>query len=272
MEHYLYQDLYQLEEHHWWHQAKRRMVLQALSWCENHRGQPFSKSNINSPIKPIAIDRGERLLDIGCGTGKNLESFAVKLPTFGTDMSTEALAFCKKRGLTQLKQSNGITLPYADNHFTVATALDVVEHADDKQLLSEAYRVLKPGGYLIVTVPAFQFLWSKWDEVLHHKRRYTTASLTKVTEQAGFTVLKKSYAYSFLVIPVLIIRSLKQLLSKNEYQSDFKLSHPAINALMKVVTTIEQKLIWWFGIPFGTSVMMIAQKPVSSIAKATVKT
>lgn len=255
MEQYLYKDLYQLEEQHWWHQAKRRLILQGLRWCEDHRGHLFS------PKK-------ERLLDIGCGTGKNLESFAVKLSTFGVDMSAEALAFCRKRGFKELQQSDGTTLPYPNDNFTVATALDVVEHTDDDQLLTEAYRVIRPGGYLIVTVPAFQFLWSKWDEVLHHKRRYTKKSLAKVTHQVGFTVLKISYAYSFLVLPVLIIRSIKQFFVKDEYQSDFKLSHPVINAIMKVVTAFEQKLIWWLGLPFGTSVVMIAQKPVASSNKS----
>lgn len=248
MESYLYQDLYLLEDQHWWHKAKRQLVLDALTWAEQHRGKKFS------PKK-------DSLLDVGCGTGKNLEAFSSKLSTFGVDMSAEALAFCKKRGLTKLKQGNGKTLPYPKNSFSVITALDVVEHTDDHQILAEIYRVLKPGGFVIITVPAFQFLWSKWDEVLHHQRRYTTRNLKRVVTQSGFTSLKLSYIYSFLVLPVLLIRSLKQLIRSDEYQSDFKLSHPVINTIMEEVTKVERGLFWRFGLPFGTSVVIIAQKP-----------
>lgn len=248
MESYLYQDLYLLEDQHWWHRAKRQLVAEALKWCEARQQEKFSPKE-NS------------LLDVGCGTGKNLEAFSHKLQTFGTDMSEEALRFCKKRGLKNLKLGNGKKLPYEKNSFTVATALDVVEHTDDTQILAEIYRILQPGGYLIVTVPAFQFLWSKWDVVLHHKRRYTTASLTKVVDEAGFVPLKTSYVYSFLVLPVLVIRTIKQLLNSQQYQSDFALTHPAINLIMEKVTQIERWFLWRFGLPFGTTVVIIAQKP-----------
>src|SRR5262245_38569956 len=121
METYLYQDLYELEEVHWWHQAKRQLVLTALSWCEYHRRKNFSRAE-------------EKLLDVGCGTGKNLEVFSQKLTTYGLDMSAEALAFCKKRGLKNVKQGDGETLPYTQNIFTVVTALDVIEHTDDQRI------------------------------------------------------------------------------------------------------------------------------------------
>lgn len=256
MESYLYQDLYLLEEEHWWHKAKRQLVTEALSWCQAHQQKTFSPKT-------------DTLLDVGCGTGKNLEAFSRLLKTFGTDMSKEALRFCKKRGLKNLALGDGETLPYKKNTFTIVTALDVVEHTDDRQILAEIYRVLKPGGYLIVTVPAFQFLWSKWDEVLHHQRRYTTRSLEAVISQTEFVPLKTSYLYSFLLLPILVIRTIKQLISSTKYGSDFTLSHPVINTVMQQVSKLERKIFWRFGLPFGSSVVIIAQKPASLVVKPT---
>ncbi len=239
MEKYLYEDLYKLEDSHWWHIAKRRPVLEILQ-------------GIKSQTKL-------KILDVGCGTGKNMEMFSKIGEVWGIDNSKDAINFCKKRGLKNLKlatlESNG----FEDNQFDIVTMLDVLEHIeDDFAAIIEVKRILKKGGNIILTVPAYGWLWSKWDEVLHHKRRYTRQSLVSVFDRAGFKVKKVSYMYSFLVLPVLISRSLKSLFFPNDYGSDFKLNSGMINKLFDFLSQLEFKLSNIFTIPFGTSIVCMA--------------
>lgn len=244
MENYLYQDLFLLEEHHWWHKAKRQLVLDAI--------RRFS---------PAPSKKKLTLLDIGCGTGKNMEEFQKFADAYGVDISPEALKFCRQRGLKQVKlvDVEG-TLPFASNTFDMVTMLDVLEHIEESPSLKEIYRVLKPGGMLYVSVPAFQWLWSGWDEVLHHKRRYTSQSLTTILKEHHFHLTYLSYVYSFLVVPVWIVRKLKSNSRSQKYESDFKLGSPLINTILGKVAAFERRLLWSLPLPFGTSVFASAQK------------
>ena len=240
MQKYLYKDLYKLEDIHWWHKAKRRLVSY------------FLKNNIQN--------RTSKILDVGCGTGKNLEVFSQYGKVFGIDNSSEAIAFCKKRGHKNIRLGNIEKLPYKKNTFSAITALDVLEHVDDNKALLEIDRVLRPDGLLIATVPAFNFLWSKWDEVLYHKRRYTKDSLTKTLKKNNFKIVKISYIYSFLLIPALLIRSLKNIFYKDYYPSDFILSNKVLNSVCGLIADFEKIFIINFKIPFGTSLIVVAEK------------
>ena len=240
MQKYLYQDLYELEDIHWWHKAKRKLVSLLLEKYLN--GKP------------------SKILDIGCGTGKNLEVFSKFGQVFGIDNSTDAIAFCKKRGLKGVTLGSIEKIPYKNSSFEIITALDVLEHVDDSKALREISRILKKEGVLIITVPAFQWLWSKWDEVLYHKRRYTEKTLSKILKNNGFKIVKTSYIYSFLVLPSLIIRGIKKIFYKDYYPSDFKLSNKIINDFLITLANIERIFIINFKIPFGTSVVAVAKK------------
>lgn len=255
MEAYLYQDLFELEEQHWWHIAKRQLVFEAL--------------------EQLHISQDEKLLDVGCGTGKNVEAFARVCETHGIDISAEAIKFCTKRGLKNVVQTPHFPekrLPYKNETFSVITALDVIEHVDDAAVLADMHRVLTKKGHVIITVPALPFLWSTWDEVLHHKRRYTKKTLIQTLEQAGFSVTHCNYVYSFLVLPVLVVRRLKEFVIKlkskqqveindgQEYQSDFKLSSPLVNRVFGALAAVERWLVWRVPLPFGTSLVAVARK------------
>lgn len=240
MQKYLYEDLYLLEESHWWHINKRRLV------------SFFIKQNITN--------KNNKILDVGCGTGKNIEEFSKFGTCWGIDYSTEAIAFCKKRGIKNAVLGSIQKIPFPAKSFDFITALDVLEHVDDSKALKEIYRVLKPKGILIVTVPAFQRLWSKWDEVLHHKRRYTKKSLGKVIQENKFNTIKISYFYSFLILPVFLIRIVKNIFFKDHYPSDFKLSSKLINNLMINISAAERSFITHNDIPFGTSLLAVAKK------------
>lgn len=240
MEEYLYEDLYKQEETHWWHKSKRELCIEIIDRL---------------------IDKKKlQILDIGCGAGKNVEVFSKYGKTYGVDSSPEAIRFCKKRGLKSIHLASSEKTYFQNKSFDLVTLLDVLEHTDERKTLEEINRILKPNGYLLVTVPAFQWLWSNWDVVLHHKRRYTAQNLKKKLVQQGFRVKKLSYVYSFLLIPVILIRSIKTIILKKNYSSDFGITSPLLNLIFLKLSWLERKMIFLFSIPFGTSVVCLAQK------------
>lgn len=241
----LYANLYDTEENHWWHRAKRELVGY------------FIKNNIHTP-SPV-------ILDVGCGTGKNMEAFGTFGRTVGLDSSKTAIEYCKKRGLATAVLGSAENMPFSSNKIDIVTALDVIEHIDEHRGLLEIARVLKPGGTLICAVPAFMWLWSEWDVALHHKKRYTKHELINAVEKAGLEVAKCSYAYSFLVLPVFIIRSIKRMWKRknSSYDSDFNINNRLINIILLFLARLEHILIKMYHVPFGTSVLCIAKKPNS---------
>lgn len=239
MKKYLYKDLYQLENQHWWHVSKRRNVINLIK----------KYNQVNNP----------KILDIGCGTGKNLEEFKKIGTIFGLDNSPDALKYCLMRGLKNLRLGSAEKTNLKTNYFDVITLLDVLEHTDDNKTLKEMHRILKSHGLIIITVPAFSWLWSKWDEVLHHKKRYTVNTLKEILVANNFHPIKMTYLYSFLVLPLLIIRKNKQNISKDFYESDFRLSSSLINILLNNLSRLEFLLAKNFYIPFGTSILVVAK-------------
>lgn len=241
MESYLYSDLYELEDKHWWHKAKRKRVVSLI--------QEFSKQ------------KNPKIADIGCGTGKNVEVFSRIGTAWGVDPSKDAIAFCKKRKLKHLKLGTIEKTGFTDGSLDIVTILDVLEHIDNEDAaITELKRILKKDGMLVLTVPAFTFLWSQWDVVLHHKRRYTTTQISDLLEKHGFQIQTLSYMYPWLVLPAYLVRFFKSKNSDEQYASDFQLSHPIVNQLIGIVTDIEQWLMRYIHFPIGTSIICVAFK------------
>ena len=158
MEDWRYAELYELEDQHWWFRS-RRSVLWAL-------------------LRRAGMPESPRILDAGCGTGRNLAEFAALGEAEGVDFSEEAVAFCHRRGLTGVRRALLEELPFEDARFDLLLATDVVEHVDDdRRVLTELRRVAAPGARLVLTVPAYTWLWSQHDVSMHHRRRYTLGRL-----------------------------------------------------------------------------------------------
>lgn len=235
----LYEDMYETESHHFWHKAKREYV--------------------GKMIREYAKQNAKNILDIGCGTGKNMEELSKMGTVFGVDSSDEALGFCTKRGLSNLKKGFAEKVSYESGQFDVVTILDVLEHVNDREAVTEMERVLKKKGIAIITVPAFPWLWSRWDEVLGHKKRYTKETLLTLFNEKKWEVKKISYIHSFLVVPTLIIRAIKTK-QKKEYTSDFQLMNPFINGILHSISLLEQMVVTRYDMPFGTSLLCVIQK------------
>lgn len=235
----LYEDLYLQEEKHWWHISKRNVVERMLD--------AFLRNKKN------------KILDIGCGAGKTMDMLSRIGTVWGLDNSKTALSFCKKRGgFRHLAFGEAADTGFQDDFFDVITILDVLEHTEEKATLLETKRILKPGGIMIIIVPAYQWLWSNWDDVLKHKKRYTKGYLETVVKDYGFTILRSSYMYSFLVLPVFIFRKLKS--HKKSYESDFLTNPPLINFLSTLLSNIERYFVVRGWVPFGTSLILVCKK------------
>jgi SAM-dependent methyltransferase len=164
-------------------------------------------------------------------------------------------------------------MPFDANSFDAITALDVIEHnQDDAAILTDSYRVLKPGGHMIITVPALMWLWSHNDVINAHVRRYSAAEITQKLAQAGFVVRRVTYNNFFvfpLAAPLILLRRLSKAepqlashhLDENEYQVEMEPTSPPVNAVLTLVGQVEAALIRRVNLPFGTSLIAVGQKP-----------
>src|SRR5258705_13321483 len=176
MQQHTYAIMRRVEESHWWFFGRRQIIRNFLQ-------RIFGDLTASAKEGDSTL----KILDVGCGTGANLEMLSEFGVAEGVDVSEEALSFCQARGLEKVKLGAAEALPYDDNSFDLTTGLDVVEHLDDDLAgLKEMRRVLHPGGRALLFVPAFMFLWGVQDDFSNHRGRYTLKQLKDGVRQAGF--------------------------------------------------------------------------------------
>jgi SAM-dependent methyltransferase len=242
------------EDYHWWF-ASRTRALHAVM------GQVL-------PQKPDL-----RLLDIGCGAGNMIHHLDQYGRVKGLDIDERPVRKARERGYDVDQFDVTRPMPFDPNSFDVITALDVIEHnQDDLAILRDSYRLLKPGGYIVITVPAFMWLWSYNDELNAHARRYTAAELRQKLSQSGFKVRRITYN-NFFIFPLaaglLLLRRLSgakpelasHYLDEDEYQVEMEPASPPVNAVLTLVGQIEASLIRYVNLPVGTSLIAVGQKP-----------
>lgn len=238
-----YQKMYHLEETHWWFVGKRKIVLSLLD-------------KLYTPTTNLKI------MDVGCGTGTMMNYLKKYGSVVGIDTSDEALNFCRQRGKRKVYKANINRLPFNNSSFDLVTALDVIEHVEeDDQALQELFRVCKKGGRVTITVPAYNFLWSKHDIALEHKRRYTAKELKKKIENVGFHMEFFSYTNIFIFPFAFIWRIFGNLLRPKAIpKSDPIPTLFLINKILRGLYSIESKLLKYFSFPYGISLVCIAKK------------
>jgi SAM-dependent methyltransferase len=197
---------------------------------------------------------------VGCGTGANLEMLAEFGEAEGVDVSSEALSFCRERGLQNVKQGEAEALPYGNSSFDLVTGLDVVEHLDDDLAgLKEMRRVLIPGGQALVFVPAFMFLWGVQDDISHHRRRYTLDQLKRVMREAGFEVVRASYVNISFFAPILCGRLLMRAL-RIRPESENNITIGFLNGVLGKLFGAESLALRYLNFPFGVSIICVARR------------
>jgi SAM-dependent methyltransferase len=247
MERHTYAIMYEVEGAHWWFAGRRRIL------------ESFVKE-IAAKLNSEGLSEQPRILDVGCGTGANLEMLAVFGAAEGVDVSEDALAFCRARGLTNVRLGAAERLPYKDNSFDLVTALDVVEHLDDDATgLQEMRRVLRPDGRALLFVPAFMWLWGVQDDVSHHRRRYTLPQLTERVRAAGFEVERATYANLTFFAPILAGRLLMRATGARP-ASENNINVSALNGVLGHIFGAERFWLRRLNFPFGVSAVCVARR------------
>lgn len=236
------------EATHWWFVARRRIVTTFLD-------------DVVRELDPEQRS-GLRLLDVGCGAGGFLETLRRFGNAFGVDPSPAAIEFARSKSAADVRRGSlPDDLPFAGAEFDVITLLDVLEHVDeDERALRTLAGLLRPGGYLIITVPAFRFLWSAHDEVNEHRRRYTRDELEERLHAAGFQVRKISYFNTFLFPPIAAMRFLARVLGRNGGANQGIVPGP-VNALLTFIFSSERHVLRRGSLPFGVSLFALARRP-----------
>ena len=189
------------EDRHWWYRGRRRIVLDELA--------------------RLGLGRDARVLDAGCGSGRLLDELTRFGPVSGLELDADAVAVARRRGHEDVHVGAVEQLPWPDETFDLVTCLDVVEHTpDDRATLLELRRVLRPGGWLLVTVPAYQWLWSRHDVVCRHYRRYDRRMLRAAAAEAGFKVERTTSFNTLLLPPAAAVRLAQRLRRRPEDASD----------------------------------------------------
>ncbi len=248
MQQHTYSIMYEVEGTHWWFAGRRRIIAAFVEEaCRKLNSDPLQ----NGP---------PRILDVGCGTGANLELLGQYGAAEGVDVSPAALAFCRARGLTNVRQGEAEKLPYDDGSFDLVTALDVVEHLDDDVAgLREMRRVLRPNGRALLFVPAFMFLWGVQDDVSHHRRRYRLPELRSALQEAGYEVERATYANLSFFAPIWLGRVLMRATGVRP-ASENNINVSALNGLLGRVLGAESTLLRRMNFPFGVSALCIARR------------
>jgi SAM-dependent methyltransferase len=242
-----YQNIYDSEDRQWWYRGMRALSLAVLE-------APLRRLRA-SGTTPL------RLLDAGCGTGRNLDELSRFGRAAGIDLSPEAIRFCRMRGVPAARAAL-LRLPFPDGTFDCVTSFDVVYHAwvtDDRAAVAEMARVVRPGGLVLVRVPALMILWGGHDVEVHSRHRYTKGELVGLLRGAGLATVRASYCNSFLFPVLLLRRGLDRLTGRTG--SDVGFLPGPLEWLFYSLLRLEAALVRaGLSFPIGASVVALARK------------
>jgi SAM-dependent methyltransferase len=257
----LYHRFYEIEDRHWWFVGRRAVVGALMAQA------------LGSPTADVAgqgkdgAPAARRILDVGCGTGGMLPLLSRFGRVTGTDSEPLALDYCRRRGFEDVHYQESFTAPAP---YDVVTLFDVLEHVPDHVgFLQWTRKLLKPDGHLVLTVPAFPFLWSRHDDLNHHQRRYRRADLKATLEQGGFRVERLTY-FNFWLFPAAVATRARG--GGRQPVSDTRRDPSAVaeeilkplqvgraNSLLAGIFGSEAGLIRRVDLPFGVSLAAVAR-------------
>ncbi|NQX88405.1 MAG: class I SAM-dependent methyltransferase [Halioglobus sp.] len=241
MDLYAYQDMRRLQEEHWWFKARREILSEVLSG--------------------LRLPRDADILEIGCGTGGNLLMLSRFGNVCGMEMHEESAGYAMKNSVADVRTGS---LPYQvpfSKKFDLICLLDVLEHIEEDESAVGALKdLLKPGGRVVITVPAYQWMFGRHDKMLHHFRRYSRKNLCALFSLHNFCIAKESYFNTFLFPAAVVSRMM-------EYWNDGdrpKYAQPTawINALCYRMFRFERLLLKELNLPFGCSLLLVTKPAI----------
>lgn len=245
MERQVFERMDELADKHWWFVARRRII----------------DAVIRRIVRPRA---GARILELGAGTGHNL----AMLSAYGTLDAAELDPLARAQASQRLGRAVAETaLPdlsaFADESYDLVALLDVLEHVgDDRATLAAIHAKLKPGGALLLTVPANRWMWSAHDAAHHHHRRYRRGELTALAKDYGYRIELLSFFNTLLFPPIAAARLLGKLAGREE--ADDRMPAAPLNRLLAAVFGLERHLVGRAPLPFGVSLIAVLRRPGGS--------
>ena len=229
---------------HWWYRGRRRIV--------------------STELAALDLPAGARLLDAGCGSGQTLELLKAFGEPTGVDPDPDSVAIAQARGHDAAIGALP-DLPFHDDTFAACTCLDVLEHLrDDEAALRELARVTVPAGALLVTVPAYEALWSEHDEANEHLRRYRARTLKPLALRTGWRVQRLTYFNTLLLPPAAVVRLADRFRPRPRPAdvSDLDLTPRALNGAFEMPLRLEAALLRRGGrLPAGLSLLAVLRRP-----------
>ena len=223
---------------HWWFRGRLAVLLAVLA--------------ARLPSRRL------QLLELGCGTGNVLGELRRFGDPIGVEIDETLRSTAVARGLDARAGALPDRVPVAPGSADVVLMLDVLEHVEaEASALGATRRLLTPGGLLVLTVPAYRWLWSAHDVVLGHRRRYTRAELRRAVEAAGFVVERVSYFNTLLLPAIGVVRLVRRALRRDGH--DLRRPGPMVNRVLEVVFGFERHLLRRLDLPFGSSLLLIAR-------------
>jgi SAM-dependent methyltransferase len=228
------------EDRHWWYRGRRTVLGRVIA--------------------DLRLPARAKILDAGCGSGRNMVELARHGDVTGVELSATSVCLARERSAGEVVEGSVLEMPFEGGTFDLAVSLDVIEHLeDDLTALRELRRVVAPGGALLITVPAYQWLWSGHDEINHHHRRYTRRSLQRIAEQAGWQQVRTTYFNSLLLPAAILLRVLDRFSHKTTESSlDLWVPPAPLNWLLERPLALEAAMIGSGGrIPAGLSLLAV---------------
>jgi SAM-dependent methyltransferase len=236
--------MYRVEDHHWWYLGMERITCSLLDRHVPHAGP------------------GLKILDAGCGTGAVMKYLCRYGEVAGFDYATEALRFSQRRGHTRLAQASALAIPFARDRFDLIVSFDVVcaRGVRDERALSEFARILKPGGMVLLRLPAYRCLRGQHDLATHVSHRYTRGEISAKLQHSGFTLTHVSYANLLLLPLAAAKRWSERLRSCRQPGSDLTLDPGWLNGVLRAILSSEAPIVSTVGLPIGLTVIALARK------------